>query len=147
MLVQRSDGTFTCSIYDVLVILRDSNTGRFHVTFFEWCPFPGELSKDTQQITVIRLRSKMHHTTGASTFLDALVHLADMRKKLDILDECVVTTEFYHWGGEPCSWIAKAWRNNPFQSLNPGVRPKPPVHELPAGEGNPVLLLTEGSKL
>lgn len=129
MLIATGDGKFAADPKDILVILFHPGTKRFHVAFFEWKPLPGEMSRETP-LEVVRLRSKMHHTTGAETFEESLRHLAEMREKITLLNENVVETHVYSWNGDlPITWVARPWHGHPFQETNPGVWPETALQE------------------
>jgi len=86
MLWQNEGGGFTAGSCDVIGIVKDTSTGRFHATYWEEKPLPGGGPE-----TVARLKSKMHHTTGAETFDEALAHVREMREKIRIDDARVWT--------------------------------------------------------
>jgi hypothetical protein len=67
--------------------MKDTSTGRFHATYWEEKPLPGGAPE-----TIVRLKSKMHHTTGAETFEGALEHIREMREQIQIQDANVWTT-------------------------------------------------------
>lgn len=94
MLIPNGDGTFMGGSKDVICILNDSNTGKYHVSFFEEAPFPGEHN----ELSFVRLKSKMHHTQGSETIEGALEHLKDMREKIEIEDNNV-WLEPIEWDG------------------------------------------------
>lgn len=83
MLMPNGDGTYTTGPYDLLAIVQNTNTGRYHAYFLEEKPLPSWDGSDP----VVRLKSKLHHTEGAVDFEGALVHLADMQKKFNIPNE------------------------------------------------------------
>jgi len=60
------DGTFTTGHLDVLLILHHVEAGTYHAAFFEEAPPPGPV-QDVGDVAIVRLRSKLHHTTGASS--------------------------------------------------------------------------------
>jgi hypothetical protein len=81
-----TDSGWIAGLWDLLAIVRDTSTGRFHVYAFYEAPPPGPYNPDLE---FVRLKSKMHHTTGATTFEEALGHLAETRKKIQIADDNV----------------------------------------------------------
>jgi hypothetical protein len=120
MLLDNGDKTFTAGSLDVICILKDVTTGRFHVAFFEEHPMPGPVTsvKDTK---FVRLMSKYHHTEGADTIEGAKEQLKEMRAKFLIRDENV-SEEPIDWNGElGIVWISPNWLNvegGTFQSVN-----------------------------
>lgn len=98
MMIQNGDGTITGGSFDVITILHDVNTGRYHVAFFEEHLFPGGLDAEINQ-NVVRLKSKMHHTSGAESLEGALEHLEDMKTKI-LLPEQNIWKEPREWDGE-----------------------------------------------
>jgi len=63
MFVQTDDG-LAAGMFDVLVIAKDSETGRYHPMFLDHRPFAGAPPDDPLDYKAIRLKSKMHHTAG-----------------------------------------------------------------------------------
>lgn len=98
MMIENGDGTFTAGKYDAILILHDVNTGRYHVAFFEEAMFPGGIEAN-DNLDVVRLKSKMHHTAGADTLEGAIEHLEDMRKKI-LVPEQNVWREPREWDGQ-----------------------------------------------
>ena len=97
MMIPQEDGTVLASPADMMCILWDVQANRYHVAFFEESPMPGPI-KPLQELEFIRLKSKMHHTTGAETLEGAKTHMVEMRKKLSILDTSVLE-EPIEWDG------------------------------------------------
>lgn len=93
MLIPQENGTVSAGPADILCILK-LPTGRFHPAFFEEHPMPGPI-KPIEELSFVRLKSKMHHTSGMETLEDATAHIADLRKKLIISDENVVSDEAF----------------------------------------------------
>lgn len=75
--------------YDVISMVKDTSTGRYHLYMLYESRMPGLEDTDPDQLRVIRLKSKMHHTEGAATYEDALEQLAEMRTLIQIADENV----------------------------------------------------------
>lgn len=98
MMLNNGDGTHTGGPYDVIMILHNVKTNRFHVAFYEEALFPGGVDAETNQ-GIVRLKSKMHHTAGADTLEEAMIHLEDLRKKLHLPDQNV-WKEPREWNGE-----------------------------------------------
>lgn len=73
--------------HDLLTIVLVESTGRYHVSVWEEKPLPGA----SPPRGVVRLKSKMAHTTGATSFEEALVHVAKLRERLSIDDQNVWT--------------------------------------------------------
>lgn len=85
MLMPNGDGTYTGGNQDIICILNDVNTGKYHAAFFEESPLPG----GNEEVGFLRLKSKMHHTQGAETIEDAFKHVDDMRQKVHVSDDNV----------------------------------------------------------
>lgn len=81
MMLRNDDGTYEMGPFDVLGILKDSSTGRFHACVWLEHPFPGVPDPNPD---LIRLKSKMHHTAGADTFEGALVHVQELHTQIKV---------------------------------------------------------------
>lgn len=118
MLISKGDGSFMTGPFDVLCILHNRETGRYHPAFFEDHPFPGPQPVRIEDVKVVRLMSKMHHTEGASTFEGALRQLADLKHQIDV----PVTNIWLRpkpWDGNTgLVWVVENWLQNPMQALN-----------------------------
>lgn len=88
MLIRNADGTYDGDRFDVIGILKDSSTGRFHACIWLEAPMPGLPDPDPN---AIRLKSKMHHTIGADTFEGAIEHVQELRTKFKVDDTNVWT--------------------------------------------------------
>lgn len=98
MLIQNGDDTFTGGPLDVLCLLHDVNTGRFHACFLEERPFPGPVVP-VEQLGTVRLVSKMHHTGGAASYEEGLVHLGELSSRICVLPENI-TRDPVKWDGQ-----------------------------------------------
>lgn len=98
VLLPREDGTFDAGQADVLCVLKDVGTGRYHAAFFEECPLLGSL-KPISELDFIRLKSKMHHTEGADSLSGALVHLQELSEKIRVGEKCLWEQPL-DWNGE-----------------------------------------------
>lgn len=98
MMIQNENGTFTGGPLDVLCILNDVTTGRYHAAFFEEKPFPGPV-ESVKNTDLVRLKSKMHHTEGSDTIEGALEHLVDLSEKL-IVPSDNIWKDPIEWDGE-----------------------------------------------
>jgi hypothetical protein len=118
MLVSKGDGSFLAGPFDVLCILHNRETGRFHPAFFEDHPFPGPRPERFEDIKVIRLKSRMHHTEGATTLEGALRQLADLTKQISV----PVTNIWLKpkaWDGDiGLVWVVDNWLQDPVQAFN-----------------------------
>lgn len=83
------DGTLKADPFDLLGVVKDTSTGRYHMTLWLEHPLPSQGWANENSTGPIRLKSKLHHTAGAETFEGALEHLRELRKKLAIDDVCV----------------------------------------------------------
>lgn len=108
MLFQREDNTFDGGSLDVICILHDINTGKYHSAFFEEHPMPGEI-KPIEEMTFVRLKSKFHHTVGSDTLEGALQHLEELKEKIHI-SEKYVWLEPQEWDGQlGIVWVVPKW--------------------------------------
>ena len=99
MMVVRKDGTIDVGPLDVVCILHDVNTGRYHSAFFEEYPLPGPV-KPFNEVEIVRLKSKMHHETGSENLEGAFVHLHDLADKLNVYADNVWKDPI-GWDGHP----------------------------------------------
>lgn len=118
MLMPKGDGTFMAGPFDVLCILHNRETGRFHPAFFEDHPFPGPRPENPDDIKVIRLMSKMHHTEGATTFEGALVQLAQLVKQIDVLPTNIWLKPKAWDGNTGLVWVVNNWLADPVAAFN-----------------------------
>jgi hypothetical protein len=111
MLIENGDGTYTGGPLDIWLILQDVNTKRFHPAFFQERPFPGPI-KDVQDVDVVRLASKMHHTTGFDTWEAAVKELNEtMLKAVKVAPENVWQDKPREWdGGIPVMLLENNWK-------------------------------------
>lgn len=110
MLIENGDGTYTGGPLDVLVILYDVNTKRFHAAFFEERLFPGP-TPSVEETRSVRLVSKMHHTGGSETLHGAQRHFDELTAKILLPDSNVVRDRAFPWGGEQgVVWLLGNWR-------------------------------------
>lgn len=109
MLIPAGDGTFTGGLLDVLVVLHDVGADTYHAAFYEERPMPGPIGSVDQE-PYVRLRSKMHHTQGSTTFEGALVHLDEVARRIVLDDANVYRAAAVPWDGEPNMMIVENWR-------------------------------------
>lgn len=99
MLISNGDGTYTAGALDVLMILHNVEAGTFHAAFFEEAPPPGPV-KDVMDVDIVRLRSKMHHTTGSPTLDGAKEHLKELAQKIHLPNDNVwMDKDPFEWDG------------------------------------------------
>jgi hypothetical protein len=67
--------------FDIIGILKDTSTGRFHACHWQDRPLPGN-----PDLSFRRLKSLRHHATGAATFEEALADVAKLRAVISIDD-------------------------------------------------------------
>lgn len=109
MLIPQGDGTYVMGPLDAIFIWRHVETGRFHPVIFEERPFPGPV-QDVEEMAVVRLKSKAHHTVGYESLAEAQAGIAEMRQKLFVEDECVFADDPLEWDGTVESMIVPNWR-------------------------------------
>lgn len=110
MLIEKEEkGKFIGGPLDVLCILHDITTGRYHAAFFEESPFPGPV-KDVRKTDIVRLKSKMHHTTGSDSLEGALMHLKELSENIEV-PEKNIWKEPQEWDGTiGIVWVKENWR-------------------------------------
>lgn len=107
MMIPRGDGTYDGGFHDVIMILHDAKTGRFHAAFFEehpWCPDSGGS---------VRLKSKMHHTEGSPTLEGAQEHAKKLAESIHLPPENIWTDKPQEgWDAENMAvvWMFPDWR-------------------------------------
>ena len=111
MLISNGDGTYTAAALDVLMILHHVEAGTYHAAFFEEAPPPGPV-QEVSDVRVVRLRSKMHHTTGATSLEGAQAHLDELAVKVLVLPENLWREKPpYPWNGEQgITLLVDNWR-------------------------------------
>lgn len=109
MLIDNGDETFTAGPLDVICILKDERTGRFHPAFFEEKPLPGPV-ESVDETSVVRLKSKMHHTEGFEKLEDAIKNLSDDLGAKIKLPKTNICVEPIDWDGHiGIVWICYNW--------------------------------------
>lgn len=107
MLIDQGDGTFLAGPADIMCIL-GLPSGKFHVAFFEEKPMSGPV-RPIEELAVIRLKSKMHHTQGASTLEGAREQIRELRERIVITDGSVMTDEVITVEDPVSTWILPNW--------------------------------------
>lgn len=108
-MIEDKDGTLMAGPLDVLCILHDQTTGKYHAAFFEEKPFPGPL-KSVEKTNPVRLMSRMHHTEGSEDLKVALEHLQDLSTKLKVPPENLWTDPRPWDGQEGIVWLVENWK-------------------------------------
>lgn len=122
MLIANSDGTFTAGPLDVLLILMDTARGTYHAAFLEESMFPGAIL-DVADTKLVRLKSKMHHTQGSTTFEGARVHLDELAKKIEVRDGNLCRDHVSPWNGSPFSAVVPNWVRDGKTFVESGALP------------------------
>lgn len=104
----QDDGTYVAGPADILCILK-LPAGTFHVAFFEEHPMPGPI-RPIDELDVLRLKSKAHHTIGGKTLEEAQIHLSEMRAKIKLPDENVVGDKEIEVIDSVNVWILPNWK-------------------------------------
>lgn len=96
---------------DVVLVLRDVNSDRYHLAFFEHHPMPGPIVQ-YGELEVVRLKSKMHHTEGAETLEGALKVMDEfLTQSVHVFDGNAFRGGAIEWDGEiGIVCIASNWR-------------------------------------
>ncbi len=101
-------GVYQAAALDILCILHNTETGRYHAAFFEEYPMPGPIPL-VDETKIVRLKSKMHHTDGADTIEVAREHLRELRERILVSDGNVCEKPF-PWDGEiGIVWLVPNW--------------------------------------
>lgn len=110
MLIEKQEkGKFIGGPLDVLCILHNINTGRYHAAFFEESPLPGPVP-DIKNTKIVRLKSKMHHTEGSDTLEGALEHLKKLSEQIEVSEENI-WKEPQDWNGDlGIVWLKDNWK-------------------------------------
>lgn len=109
MMIGNGDGTFTGGPLDVLLVLHDTKTGRFHPAFLEEKPMPGPVP-EVADTHVVRLTSRMHHTEGFPTLEEGLKGLKELAEKIHLPPENTWEKP-REWDGEyPITMLVDNWR-------------------------------------
>lgn len=109
MLIEKGDGTFVGGPLDVVCLLHDQTTGKYHAAFFEEKPFPGPI-KPPEKTNPVRLMSKMHHTEGSDDLKVALGHLQELSVKIEVPPENL-WIDPYPWNGKQgVVWVIENWK-------------------------------------
>jgi hypothetical protein len=82
VLIHSNNETCFAGPLDAILILRHAATGRYHVAFFEEQPPPGP-RQAVDDVQVVRLKSRMHHTAGSDTLEGAGVHVDELNWRRD----------------------------------------------------------------
>ena len=98
MLLKQGDGTYTGGPLDVLCILHDVQRDTYHAAFFEEKPFPGEVPA-VGDTSIVRLKSKMHHTGGSPDLEGAKEHLRELSDQIEVPPENIWKDPLT-WDGE-----------------------------------------------
>jgi hypothetical protein len=86
------DGKVQADPYDLLGIVKNTATGRYHVTLWLEHPLPSVGWADEKCTGPIRLKSTMHHEAGFVTLEEAVGEIKRLRQNLIIDDVCVLDT-------------------------------------------------------
>lgn len=132
MLMPNGNGTFMAGPFDVLCILHRFG-GRFHAAFFEENPMPGPYPDRLEDVKVVRLRSRMHHTEGAETIEVALMQLGELTKKISVPPTNIWLKPIMWDGGESIVFLRDNWLRDPVKAYN----------DLATALANPEALMAE----
>lgn len=83
---------------DAIIILHNVDTDTYHASYFVEAPMPGPVVP-VDQLEIVRLKSRMHHTRGAATLAAARVHAIDLGARVE-MDERNIFDEPMEWDGE-----------------------------------------------
>ena len=108
MLLQAEDGSYIGGALDVILVLKNTETNRYHVGVYLERPFPGG-SKPTG---MVRLRSHLTHTEGAGTLEELERHLEDLVTKVRVREANVwrKPEQYIEFTGEvPAVMLVRDW--------------------------------------
>ena len=95
---------------DIWCILHDVTNNTFHPAYFEERPMPGPI-KSLDEVESVRLKSKMHHTSGFGTLEEAQEGLKEVSDQLRV-NEANIADQPIPWDGRigmvwilPCSTL------------------------------------------
>lgn len=117
MLIPNGDGTFMAGPFDVVCILKGPG-GRFHPAFFEERAFPGPYPDRVEDVKVVRLVSRMHHTEGAETLEVALMQVAELVKKISVTPTNIWLRPREWDGAQGVTWLCDNWLKDPVAAFN-----------------------------
>lgn len=100
MLLERGDGTFDGGMLDVICILHDRTTDKYHAAFFEEHPLPSQAGIPINELPMVRLMSKMHHTDGSDSFEAELVEAKKLSEKIHLPEKNLWLKEAHDWDGQ-----------------------------------------------
>lgn len=102
---------FTAGPLDVLCVLHDTMTDRYHLAFFEEAPTPGPVPP-FDEMELVRLKSKMHHTQGAESMAEALLHMDEMlANDIELPESNICRDAAMPWGGDlGITLMVRNWR-------------------------------------
>lgn len=108
MLIAKENGRgYTAGPLDILCILK-LPAGTFHCAFFEESPLPGPVL-NVSETTIVRLKSKMHHTQGAETFEEAQAHLKDLSQYIEVPEANIIEDVAVEVEDAVNVWILDNW--------------------------------------
>ena len=100
MLIANGDGTYSAGALDVIMIYHNVDAGTFHPVFYEESPMPGPVP-DHGDVTVVRLKSSLHRTTGFDSLEEAQENVRnEMRLKFILPGANVAIEKAIPWDGE-----------------------------------------------
>lgn len=83
---------------DVLMILHHVTKGTYHPAYFVEAPPPGPV-QPVDSVEVVRLRSRMHHSTGAPTLEEAQVLFDELAQKIFVPPQNRWRDRVHAWDG------------------------------------------------
>jgi hypothetical protein len=108
MMIEQDNGLYTGGPLDVWCILHNVKANTYHFAFRVERPMPGPIG-NVEDLSFVRLKSKMHHTAGDATLEAAKDRLKDERKKIAV-DDSNVWSDPMEWDGEPFVTVVANWK-------------------------------------
>lgn len=106
MLIEKSGGgAFIGGPLDFVCILHGNQQGRYHPCFVEERPMPGPV-KSVDETGGVRVKSKMHHTTGFASFEEAVQYArTDLLEKIELFESNVALDRPVPWDEKQMAFV------------------------------------------
>jgi len=122
MIVPSGDKGYISGSLDVILIYHHVDDNTFHPAVYVEAPMSGAI-QSTDDLSVVRLRSDMHHAAGFSSLREAQENIrAELQPKLGVPDDNVLLDSPYPWNGEIGHvMVVSNWRRHgaeiPFRDM------------------------------
>jgi hypothetical protein len=122
MFIPNGDGTYTGGLLDVILIYHNVGEDTFHPAVYIEAPMPGPI-QDAGDLSIVRLRSQMHHTTGLPSLKAAQENIrTELQPQLGVEDGNIVFDPPFPWDGRVGDvMVMSNWRRRgaevPFRDM------------------------------